>query len=283
MTLTEAVLEYQKTGCGYELILGQIAVRAYNYPKGRGGFDEDDQAGFLLFFYEKVPRVVQNFTWVGKPFEAYLATCFRWQLKSYWRARKMDFAVEEVAERSEAGEPYAAVPKPKKETHISAQIFEELCSIKRVRRSTMARRFAFIALKLAAILGDDEIESIAGTAGVPADRLLDQAQVIRGRLRERQERVDTLCRRRNRLFCRLRVAEREAEEETCDKARRAKREYAESLRRRLASAIRDVETVSVLASNKDIADVTGEPKGSIDSGLHYLKSYMATKQGAVHV
>ncbi len=282
--MTEAVLKYQRTGQGYDSIAGQVAVRAYNYPRGRSGFDEDDQGAFLLFFYNKVARVVGRFTWVGKPFEAYLATCLRWQLKSYWRVRKTNNEVEEIAERSEASEPYApSPPASKPQKAVSVQIFEDLCTIQRIRRPTMGRRFGFLALKLAAILGDDEIEAIAGSAGIPAARLLSQANEIRGRLRSRQERLDNLCLRRNQLFCRLRVAEREAEEETSDEMRETRRRYVEALRLRLASAIRDVDALSVLATNKDIADITGEPKGSVDSGLHYLRSYLLDKEPISHV
>ncbi|MFW5806751.1 MAG: hypothetical protein ACOCWU_03700, partial [Spirochaetota bacterium] len=68
--LTELVLEYQRTGNGYERLRSEIERFVYYYPPTRPGFCEEDSAEFLLYFREKIPTLMARYVHQDRSFDA---------------------------------------------------------------------------------------------------------------------------------------------------------------------------------------------------------------------
>lgn len=242
--LTAMVLRYQGTGEGMREILAAVALRVWTYPRYRYGMDDDACGDFWLHVHPRLQRMVGGFRYTGVPFENYLKVVLAWQLRNFLRERMRRAAVERDVTRALSRE---CAPEEAPPLHLDAARLAAL-------RLTDARRrqLLFLVLKCAWELEGMDLAPLAQATGISEGRIRELALELRCRRERWRHRWEKLNARRARAVSGLYCGREEV---------RGRKEAAEM---RMAR-------VRLAPTNADIAEVLGIPKGTVDSGLYWLR------------
>ena len=264
--LTERVLEYQRSRNGLDGLVAEIAPRVLHYPKRRFGWDEDACSEFYLFFHPRLLRVLDRFRDQGKPFESYLSSVLHWQARSFARRRKKDERAWAMGFRLVP----AAEPDPQEVIDPAGSPAPWRVELPRLGPSDR-KGLLYLVLKCCRRLDPGGVSAAAAATGVDPRRLAGMVEQLRAGLEPVERRLVVLRERRNRAFSEARLLEAEL-------AGRPDDGTAEALRLRLAAANRRMNTAMARMArvrrdptNREVARVLGVPKGTVDSGLFWLK------------
>jgi DNA-directed RNA polymerase specialized sigma24 family protein len=273
-SLTQKVLQYQRTRQGLPEIVRELAPRVYQFPRWRMGYDEDACGDFYVFIHPRLIRLIDRFRDQGKPFESYLWAVLSWQLRNFAR------------DRARAGRAWSATLRldPPEEPGPAAAAADEggidmgalVSGFGRCVRSDADRRnFLFLALKCARMIDQENAPGLAAIAGVAPAELLAHACTLRDMGSSRERRLETFRCRRNRAFAQARLLEVELRNETDEDRRQILAASLDRMRRRMGAAVRRMSRVGMAPTNLEIARVLAVPKGTVDSGLYWLKKKLA--------
>jgi hypothetical protein len=285
--LNDLVAAYRASGQGRDLIMEKVAVLVYESHARYGFDDEDDAANALLKFRDRIARLVDRFEDRGLPFDAYLATSLRYLARTARRERRRAAERESLCERAAfpeieriGAEGAAAEPiepaAPAREGRRCASGRRPRAKGGIVRRcpaeeAAHSSRLVFLAIKCAWEIDEAGVARVAEAAGVGRDWLAAAIEQARRSLEDERSRVERLAERRNASWTRLRLLEARlaGENEGCRGAA-----LASALAREEARYSRVKEELAALRTivpNSVVARILGIPKGTVDSGLYYLK------------
>jgi hypothetical protein len=295
-SLTEQVVDYQQSGRGYERLIERIALEIYTYPRGRGKWNEDDASDFFCYFFPKVPALINRFVFHGRPFEVYLKTTMKLQLRTFavrrtssqiyghiltdggfWAADDGGYddsyagyaggAAMEAAEPESTDPAFLPTPEARRVLRIDHNLH--------IIDPTLRKRFLFLVLKGAASVSGHMIRRAAVLASCDAGWIFRCVDALRDTLAARRERLCMLRERRNHYYFRMFCMQEELKIATDEESRRRLADAMCLIRTRLAGTLEEISRVPLTPTHKDIAEVMGVPKGSVDSGLYYLRSALA--------
>lgn len=278
--LTRRVIMYQETGADSSALHDYVAIVTYNYPLRNSRCTEDDCADFLLFFQTRITGVLRRFSYHGMPFDAYLLATLRWQLRTYLRRRDLENA------RSKATLRPAILTEslyPGENGGAVGQSEPRYCP-DRVRRLNVTalrgsrRRILIILLKGCFHLGERDLPAAARYTGQEQAWIRECWFRLRVRMICRHGRRDELMGRRNRLFVLLYRAHYQVWECNDPREKQELLENANLIHQRLLRVREKLARVPRSPTNLDIAEVTGIPKGTVDSTLFYAKKRVAQQQ-----
>jgi hypothetical protein len=318
--LHDLVIAYKKSGAGREAIMERVAALLYTSHEAYGFDDEDAAADAFLKYRERIARLVDRFEDRGLPFDAYLATSLRFLARTVRRERRRDSERAMLCERAAADDrPEAWQPgddsKLPDGTDADAGFSMEpgLClpfrdgslgaskpagaldPSRRSRRRPRARggpaprsaveaarssRIVFLAVKCAWELDDESVERIADSACVNRDWLASAVGQARRSLEPERARRDRMIERRNSSWCRRRLLEARLECETDPQRRDRIEATLERERRRFGRALEELGALRLIVPNSVVARILGVPKGTVDSGLYYLRRRYQLPEGA---
>jgi len=275
-SLTKKVLEYQKSREGLRSLLDEIAPRVYQFPRRTMGWDEDACGDFYVFIHPRIVRLLDRFRDQGKPFESYLWAVLGWQLRNFARERRRSERSWQVSLRIDPGNLVTA-------DHATEEDESDACALRTfarlgavVKSNADRRNFLFLVLKCARALDEESARPLAAIAGVTADALLSLASALREMRRSRLARLETLRCRRNKAFSQSRLIEAELQVETVPDRIETLQIALRRTRRRMASSASRMAKVGVSPTNLEIARILGVPKGTVDSGLYWLKKKLTS-------
>ncbi len=133
------------------------------------------------------------------------------------------------------------------------------------------KRILFLALKCAFSLTEEHIDRLGTITGTGSAHLKSRIEALRVLASERIKRREIQIRVRDKVFSGLCYYEGRAKAENDPERRREWEVLAERYRMRFSRARERVRAVQADPTNEEIALVLGLPKGTVDSGLHYLK------------
>ena len=268
-SLTKKVLEYQRTHEGLRDLVGELAPRVYQFPRRKMGWDEDACGEFYVFIHPRLIRLLDRFRDQGKPFESYLCAVLTWQLRNFARERKKSERAWNVSLRLQTDEEVTEQP--------CTQWPGASDAIARLIRSDADRRnFLFLVLKCSCTIDIEDAASLAGIARIDEKRLLDLVSVLREMRNRRQARLETFRCRRNKAFSQVRLLEVEMKAEVDPVRNETLHKSLSKARRRMGLAMKRMARVGLAPTNREIASVLGVPKGTVDSGLYWLKKKLAS-------
>jgi DNA-directed RNA polymerase specialized sigma24 family protein len=229
-----------------------------------GAWNEEDRLDYLCWLYPRLSRAIDSYHETGANFDAYLASLVRWSSIEYrsteadrralehacWVDRATNLTAEEEPEYIRNEAPVPTVKNP--------------------------RQVLMLALKCYLYVSDDLASRLAQAIGMDKEVLRGYFDELRRRLAAREERIRQLetCAASQYYRCvafeaRLRVApEGSAHRAEIERRLELGRRRLVSMRNRLARAGKD-------ATNKEIAELLGIPKGTVDSCLHAVKTKAA--------
>ncbi len=270
-SLTEKVLAFQKSKDGLAELVAVLSPRIYQYPRQKLGWDEDSCGDFYLFFQPRLVRLLSKFRDQGKPFENYLCSVLSWQLKNFARERRksergwsVSLRLRIVEDEVREAEAFAC-PDPA-DPRLPSILIEK----------SDRRNFLLFCLKCVRVLSEERIAGLSGMTGIPVETLIALVSALRARIGRKEKRLACFRERRNRAFALCRLLETELSEETDPSRREALREKLLKSRRRMRTAMQRMARVMLNPTNREIAEVMGMPKGTVDSGLFWLKRKLAS-------
>jgi DNA invertase Pin-like site-specific DNA recombinase len=288
--LNELVSAYRSSGEGRDHIMEKVAALVYDAHRRYGFDDEDDAANALLKFRGRIARLVDRFEDRGVPFDAYLATSLRFLARTARRERRRILERESVCDRavfSETAEPNAEWPEGEPAGEREARPGLDGRGRTAARRRPRARggviprcpaeaaayssRLVFLAVKCAWEIDEAGISAVADSAGVDREWLAAAVEQARRSLVSERSRLELLMERRNGSWTRLRLLELRLAEEA-DPHKKARLESAKGREeQRLANAREELGVLRTIVPNSVVARILGIPKGTVDSGLYYLR------------
>lgn len=283
-SMTDLVLKYQKTGEGESELFNELFLVIYEIPRRfyRGGSEECSD--FLMYIYPRLKRFVKSFVYKGIPFEHFLRKNLYCQYKNYFKRSKD--ADTEWDTFSDAGfwdvhefQEWARVPVDRatfseKESKGYSDKVKEVFKIDetgQIQDESMKRRVLYCFLKNAELCCEEVIQKISRITGFCAGWLSDCVASLRGKIYNREGVYRIFHERRNRAYFKLNVLKKRyhgaIDAET-------KRMYQERINRQLDILRRgktQLEKTRRVATNREVAQIVGVPKGSVDSGMYGLK------------
>jgi len=236
-----------------------------------GHWKKDEYEDFLSWFYPRLKRSIDSYREKGASFEAYFKKYFLISSREY-RVRKVTNAVTEYSAWSaRVPDMYVREEAPSYTVNKTEDLIAELISDKKGRKNT--RRILALILKCYYYVSDNFAEKIAKKIGVSSDELIEKLTKIR---KIRQKKDDEIYYLKERIYCqyyRCIIYEKKLslakENPTAYNKLKIKRDKA---RQRLEKMRSRLSTIRTEATNKQIAEVIGITKGTVDASLSRLKT-----------
>lgn len=291
--LHDLFLAYRSSGKGRELIMERVAALVYNSHTKFGFDDEDDAANALLKFQGRIEKLLDRFEDRGLPFDAYLASCLRYLARTVRRDRRRSTERAAICERAVCPEPSRSTSEEDTQAeeyhgeYTKDSVAEPIEGGRVSRRQPRARggviprcpaeeaaysnRLVFLTVKCAWEMDEEGIAKAAEAAGVCREWLAAAVEQARRSLEPERSRVEALVERRNASWTRLRLLEARSADEI-DPYRKEKLDSAmERERCRFAKVKAELTGLRTIVPNSIVARILGIPKGTVDSGLYYLR------------
>ena len=277
------VAAYQRDGKGLAEIYENISALVYGDPEYFGFDSPDDAAEALLRYRRRIKSLADRYADSGSPFEAYLAASLRYLAKTMRRNRKRRRERELVCERSESWSAelhdQASFPPAVFGEGAEARMRQLLPCRSFCESLALKNRLIYLYLKCAWDSDDSKTLRIAEMTGVSADWLAAAtAQSLRFLEAERC-RYERLSSRRDRTWGRLCLLEGRLREELDPLARQSINDAVSREKGKLDRVRAEIRAFKPIVPNAVVARVLGVPKGTVDSGLYYLKKRSAAFSG----
>jgi hypothetical protein len=224
-------------------------------------WNRDDCIDYLSWLYPRLKRAIDSYREAGSCFENYIKTIVHWSSKEYRSDLIRTFIGEHTAWtigsiEMEVHENEPEYPRP------------EL----NVRRPFKRRQILFLLLKCYFFVSDDLLTRISPVVGIKKDRLIKIITRLRGLRARREAEIRRLQERKYGLFYRCiayeKIIKAMAENPVHQNLIKVR---LERVRQRLEAIKRRLSKIHVHATNRQIAEVLGIPKGTVDSALSTLK------------
>jgi DNA-directed RNA polymerase specialized sigma24 family protein len=224
-------------------------------------WNQDDFFDYLFWAYPRFGKSIERYKSKGATFDAYINSVVRLSFKEFCFRKKDQKALESSWWNAYSKDSYAAESEP------------EYDAFKPVNDKVKnQRQVLFLLLKCYYFLSDDFIERIAPVLNMEITELVTLINNLH-ELREHQE--DEIRYLKNRINtqyyrCICFESRMKASAEGSSHYERMKK-YLEKGRAKLHSMRKRLSRMRLNASNQELADLLGIPKGTIDSSLHALK------------
>lgn len=274
-TLTQAVMNYRKTGEGWSLLFERISLFAYKYPRKWTDWDEDKCSDFFLSFMPRIPGLIERFQ-PDYSFETYLMSSLRWFTKTFTekqasREHYEGWAVEisEAMAQQNTPESYPVNAEP---DPLESCPFK-LDKTGKLEDPTLRRRVLYAFLLRAADMDDHCIPAVAALMDVDPDWLYDQTRRARSLVSWKIDRREKLRQRRNECWYHLDAARKRVETAFDSERQNQWKDRAQTWKNRHARACSGIRRMNIAPSHQDIGRILNVPTGTISSGLHFLRKY----------
>ena len=274
---TNALIKYQQTGKGHKNLVEKIGIHVYTILKSNYKMENDERGDFFCIYYPKIPYLIKQFEYYGTPFEIYLNVSLKWNIKSFRTLKSRYRSIQKAINK----EPFYLVPNENDFTenintdlHISEDAREALQieGVKEILTDTIKKRLLYIYLIEADYLEERIKERIIRMTGYKKRWIESCSEKLKKKVDRRLNRITQIKNRRNSAFFEFHLlqekcsfAENESEKEELES-------QIKNLRKKINNMNKDISNAIVRPTHKDLADILQIPKGSIDSGIFYIKN-----------
>jgi RNA polymerase sigma factor (sigma-70 family) len=244
----------------------------YNQEKTRlGHWKRDEYEDFISWFYPRIKKAIDTYNETGSSFEAFIHKFTHNSSREYRVRVTTQNVTEYSAWCARVPELYAREEAPeywheKDENPLTAILTEQ-------SGRKDSRRILALILKCYYYVSDDFIDRIAGKIEMDAGELRGMVDKIR---EIRQKKDDALYYMKERIYCqyyRCIVFEKRLlliQENTAAYEKLKLR--LEKAKQRLERMRKRITLIRTEATNKQVAEVIGIKKGTVDASLHKLKA-----------
>jgi DNA-directed RNA polymerase specialized sigma24 family protein len=240
-----------------------------------GRWTQEEYEDFISWIYPRIHNAIDTYKETGASFEVYMATIIRRAAKEYRIRKTTRNVIEYAAWTAQIHEQYT-----NEETPFYLQDLTEKTIIKSsphaavsVKQIKNPRQLLILILKCYRYITDDFIDRIAPIIGIDRDELTEMINKIRAIRAERDNEIYLMRERIYSQFYRCIVYEKRLSylQENSPAAMEMKQHLERALKR--LDKMRNRQTrIRTDPSNRQVAQVIGISKGSVDSGLYALKA-----------
>ena len=267
---------------GETAVFHSLAREVFSKPQ-KYGFESGDEAAEAFLCYQARLRTIirKSKSLSGSP-EAYINSCIRFLAKSVRRSRRKKELSDLVLATSGGSDDFqSSIPFSAPAEEDRQEVCQDACEtlgdlaptwfLSRLR--SQEKRLLYLSLKCAWEIDDGLEEKVAMRIGVPALWLSGLLHQARASIEGSRECLLRLHERKNALWVKSRLLESQLEDGNISPELRLKLVRRASLCRVQFRALQDrIAKYRLLVSNRTVADILRVPKGSVDSGLYYLRT-----------
>ena len=235
---------------------------------------------FLSWLYPRLARAIDLYRDMGSSFDAYITGLVYSAAREY-RNKEMDHRIVEYtcwqarAEEMNVCESESEYPEYNKlPGHRDETAHRENISIP---DGIKPRQILFLLLKSYYFVSDEFVNRVSRTIGMEPEAVMKMIEELKNMRSEREIELLDL---RDRLYCQhyryLTYQKRMISAQPGTEYRKKMEARYQRAKKRFMSMRKRLGKMRVDASNRMIADVIGIPKGTVDSNLFAIKSYMAS-------
>jgi len=232
---------------------------------------KDAYEDFISWFYPRLSKSIDNYQEMGASFEVFMKKYMHISAKEFQMRTTTNSITEYSAWSAQISEMYAHEEAPAYSHQNAKEIIKCLSVDSRGRKNT--KRILALILKCYCAVSDDFAERVAPLIGIEPKELMQLLSRIRI---IREEKDNQIYKMKERAYCqyyRCLVYERRlgfAHEDTVVYCKLKNR--LERARERLQKMRKRISVTRIDATNRQVADVMGVTKGTIDACLHRLKN-----------
>jgi hypothetical protein len=232
---------------------------------------KDEYEDFISWFYPRYKNIIGSYQEIGSSFEAFFYRYMLISAKEYHVRTTANAVVEYSAWSARVPDMYAHEEPPVYTIHHAEELITKMIIGIKGRKNT--RRILALILKCYYYISDDFAEKIAILIGMDSKELIEMLNKLR---KIRQNKDDNIYLLKERIFCqfyRCIIYEKKLSllrENTLAYKRQLRqlergKDRLDKMRDRLTRTRKE-------ATHKQIAEVIGITKGTVDASLHRLKA-----------
>jgi hypothetical protein len=231
----------------------------------------DEYEDYISWFYPGLHKAIDSYNETGSSFEAFMHKFMLVSSKEYHVRITTKNVIEYSAWSARVGELYAHEEAPVYLHEKAESVIKQLIIDKKGRKNT--RRILALILKCYHYVSDDFLDKISAAIGIDKNELREMVMKIRAMRQKRDDEIYHMKERIYRQYYRCIIYEKRlllVQENTLIYNKLLVR--LEKARQRLENMRRRVAKIRTDASNKQVADVIGIKKGTVDASLFKLKA-----------
>ncbi len=246
---------------------GRIFSHLKRYP-GRFKLrylNEEERIDLLLTLYPRIARGIDRYEERGSCFDGYVSALISWGYRTALRQNQQRDQLETFLWSTKTEE---AVQEPT----LSFKDVNE----REIQRPKNPRQVLILTLKCCLYISDDFAGRIARAVGMEKSELWLTMEKLKEKATQRIERRQFFEEKVGAYWCRILTVESKIS--GGDEAAERLKEELVDLHKRHDEALKRLEHCESSPSNKEIAEILGIPKGTVDASLYFIKK----RQAALH-
>jgi hypothetical protein len=263
-----------------------LVRQMYAHPKLYGFFNEDEISDALHHFRGRIEGIIDRAEKESRTREAYLLSSMRFVAKSVHRQNfsmnlcENAYVYSHFSEDTVFGPPADAfIEENRREESIDAQGVIGLSPQIFLRKLTPERkRLLYLVMKCSWDIDEELLKKCSFALGVPEQYLFNLVELAKRKTEGSRKQIYELNAKLNTLWIRLRVLELRQETSLIKSEKDCIACSANRCRQRYIRLLEKRKRRKSLVSNECISELLGIPKGSVDSGLFYLRKKIGSGQ-----
>jgi hypothetical protein len=231
-------------------------------------WNQDDCADFVSWFYPRLSKAVDSYRKTGASFETYMGAVVRCSAREYRSRMAANKITEYVSWTTRFSDEYVCQTEPEYSEPESVSVPEIT-----LPRKKAPRQFLILILKCYHYMSEDMLDRIAPLAGIEKEYLKKMLDKLRTLRLKRDEDLRSL---RERIYCqfyRCIIYEKRLAGMPEDSVMFLRmKAQIQRARQRLAAMRKRLAGIRPDATNRQIAEILGLSKGTVDCSLYVLKN-----------
>ena len=274
--LTHLVLVYQCRGIYKDILVKEINLHIYHFPGNGYELPEEDWGDFFLSIQQRTDALIDGFEYRGFSFYTYLNKTLQWHLKSFRSSLKRKqydqwMLEKESIQNFRDSTEYNIIQNPLKDRII---YLLNTSGLTEKRRAVLTSRLFILILKNLMFIKETDYLECALALGFSVSDAMDIRIRLLSFLEPRLKRRDHLIIRRNKYYHKISCLEKQQKDHMDSVLRFKMGECCRQLKMRKEKINDHIRRINVLPTNSEISRVLKLPKGSVDSGLYYLREHL---------
>jgi DNA-directed RNA polymerase specialized sigma24 family protein len=275
--LTQVILAFKEGIISRDRVIGRISIFSYNYLHKKFKDDPDIASEIFCEIYRRIPRMIDSFVYRGSTFEVYLHMSIRRATCTYFYNSKRNRDLRNYSEKMYFDELETEPDDrmiPADDTLINPEYSKYFCmdDKRKIPIEYLRRRLLCLIFKNAWFCSPSHIRKAAEVTGVGYNWLYEKIEFLRASMHSRSRRHSRLSRLRKENMARAHIYQNAGDSCFVTEERQLYQQRCSAARRRMRSLSRELYNVPMAPTHTEIAKVLAIPKGSVDSGLHYLRT-----------
>ncbi|MCK5673506.1 MAG: hypothetical protein KAH95_09025 [Spirochaetales bacterium] len=273
----DRVLKHRHSKKGFDELVKIISLHVYSILRNYYKMDDDERSDFFCTFYPKIPGIIKRYKDNGIVFDGYLNKSIIWSIKAYRSAESKQRSLQKAS----FTEPFFLV-SPENDFTETIEIPMSISKSARkalrleekgeVLSDTIKQRILYIYLIEANYMDERLKDSIIQITGYKRKWLDTCADKLKTKVERRLDRIRNIRNRRNSAFFKFHILQEKISFAENDNEKNKLKEEISKLRKKIYKMNMIISKAPTRPTHKDIADVLKIPRGSIDSGIHYIKT-----------